>query len=79
MKNGYWVKFEIKRVDPSEAVPHAIRYSLSLHNPRNQRVLGYDNAHKYKPKEKRFGAQKSTYDHIHKREEVLPYEFEDAG
>ena len=49
MENGYWVKFckcgfpfghEAKRVDVSKAIPHGIKYSLTLHDKRNQRVVG---------------------------------------
>ena len=42
---GYWVKIEAWEVQVSEAVPHGVRYSLTLHNPRGLRILGYDNAH----------------------------------
>ena len=45
MDSGYWVKFDVKRVGVSISIPHGIKYSLSLHNKRNNRVVGYDNAH----------------------------------
>jgi hypothetical protein len=79
MENGYWVKFEVKKVQISKEVPHGVKYSLTLHDKSNRRVLGYDNAHSYKPKNAKFGAKKTTYDHVHKKEDVFPYEFEDAG
>lgn len=76
MDNGYWTKFEVKRVAVSEKVPHGIRYSLTLHDRDNNRVFGIDNAHGFKPKRKKYGAKKIGWDHQHKREKVLPYEFE---
>lgn len=75
MDNGWWVKFEIKQVAPSPSIPHGIKYSLTLHDKRNHRILGYDNAHSFKPTQK-YGAKKESYDHIHKKMEVVTYEFE---
>ena len=77
MDSGYWVKFEAKKVLVSTSVPHGIRYSLTLHNKLNRRVIGYDNAHSFKPKQK-YGAKKETYDHIHKQVDIVSYEFETA-
>jgi hypothetical protein len=79
MDNGYWVKFEVKVVEASENIPHGIRYSLTLHDKNNHRIIGYDNAHSYKPSSFRFGARKTTWDHLHKKEETFPYEFDCAG
>jgi hypothetical protein len=76
MDNGYWTKFEVKRVKASEEIPHGIRYSLTLHDRNNNRVFGIDNAHGFKPKRKRFGAKRIAWDHQHRKEKVLPYEFE---
>lgn len=82
MDDGHWVKIEAWEVEPSEAVPHGIRYSLTLHDPYNRRVLGFDNAHAPKPLRRRYGGRKVVaWDHRHgasaRREE--PYEFKDAG
>ena len=44
MENGYWTKIEAKIVVANEHIPHGVRYSLTLHNPSNVRILGYDNA-----------------------------------
>lgn len=79
MDNGYWTKFEAWRVEPSEQIPHGIRYSLTLHDRHNQRIIGYDNAHAIKPKRKNFLAKKKTWDHKHKMEQIEDYEFESAG
>ena len=47
--NGYWIKLEAWRVEVSAQIPHGIRYSLTLHEPYGNRILGYDNAHAVKP------------------------------
>jgi len=78
MDNGYWVKFEAYQIEPSAAVPHGIRYSLTLHDKNNHRVIGYDNAHSFKSS-KKYGAKKETYDHIHKQMDIVAYEFESAS
>lgn len=78
MDSGYWVKFEAKKVQISTSIPHGIRYSITLHNRLNRRVIGYDNAHSFKPKQK-YGAKKETYDHIHKQMDIVSYEFETAS
>ncbi len=62
MENGYWTKFEVYQVNPNEHIPHGIRYSLTLHDKYNHRVLGFDNAHGIKPIRKRYGDRKVTWD-----------------
>ena len=76
LDSGHWTKFEVKRVEPSVEIPHGIRYSLTLHDRFNRRILGFDNAHAVRPKRKQFGARRITWDHKHERERVEPYEFE---
>ena len=78
MDNGYWIKFEAYQVKPTASIPHGIRYSLTLHNSRNRRVIGYDNAHSFKSS-KKYGAKKESYDHIHKQMDIVAYEFESAA
>jgi hypothetical protein len=39
MENGYWTKFEVKRVEPTKRIPHGIKYSLTLHDRNNTRIL----------------------------------------
>ena len=77
-ENGHWIKFEAKKVKELKEIPHGVKYSLTLHNKHNERVIGYDNAHSVKTN-KKYGAKKVTYDHIHKKENVIYYEFESAS
>jgi hypothetical protein len=80
MDAGYWVKIEAKRVSQSPSIPHGIRYSLTLHDRNNVRVLGFANAHAIKPKgRKRFSGRKVSWYHKHHLEKVAPYEFESAS
>jgi hypothetical protein len=79
MDNGYWTKFEAVRVPKTPQRPHGIRYSLTLHDPKNIRVLGFDNAHAHKPQRKRYRARKITWDHKHRMEKVESYEFHSAS
>ena len=79
MDNGYWTKFEAYRVTSTPQIPHGIKYSLTLHDRNNTRVLGFDNAHTFKPKKNKYRARKITWDHKHKMEKVHPYEFESAS
>lgn len=79
MDNGYWTKLEASRVTHTSQTPHGIRYSITLHDRNNTRILGFDNAHTFKPKKNRYTARKITWDHKHKMEKVRPYEFESAS
>ena len=79
MDCGYWTKIEAKIVAINEHIPHGIKYSLTLHNSGNERMLGYDNAHGIKPKRKKYAAKRVAWDHRHERKIVAPYEFENAA
>lgn len=78
---GFWMKIEAKRVDPTEFIPHGIRYSLTLHNGYGKRVLGYDNAHAVNPSGKfKLAGQRVPYDHKHRSasDKGVPYTFDSA-
>lgn len=55
---GYWVKFVANQVPATPEIPHGISYSITLHNRRGVRLVGFDNAH-------RIGKQPKL-DHWHK-------------
>ena len=44
-QGGHWVRFRARRVPVSPARPHGIDYSLTLHGPDGERLVGFDNAH----------------------------------
>jgi hypothetical protein len=79
MENGNWTKFEAFRIDPTPEIPNGIRYSLTFHDRNNRRVLGFDIAHVFKPRKKRYGARKITWDHLHKKDKIYPYEYESVS
>lgn len=76
-ERGHWVKFDVKRISkPEKNRPHGIKYSLTLHNKKGDRILGYDNAHKIPGK-----ADDTEYDHKHHirhGKRVKEYNFETA-
>ena len=80
--DGYWVKIEVKLLGkPSDERPHGISYSLTLHDPCNQRILGFDNAHAIKSsRKKKYAGRRVEYDHKHRnlKDKGTPYEFVDA-
>lgn len=80
-RDGYWTKFKVKKlVNPTEERPHGIRYSLTLHDPQGNRVIGFDNAHAVKSKKSGRYRRQKTYDHWHRniKDEGVSYAFIDA-
>jgi hypothetical protein len=75
----YWVKFVVKRVPVSAERPHGLYYSLTLHDPHGDRVLGFDNAHPVREGSGPGGRTRIEYDHRHRRQSVRFYDYEDAG
>src|SRR5271165_2409723 len=78
---GYFTKFEIKRVAPAPERPHGLRYSLTLHAPDGTRLVGFDNAHGVAPAGSRFAQRQIEADHWHRTEDDpgRPYRFKDAS
>ena len=77
---GYWLKFEIVKVEESEGRPHGLSYSFTLHGPDNRRLIGFDNAHNVPAKGSGFNKRPKAMDHWHRTEtdEGRPYMFKDA-
>lgn len=79
--SGCWTKFEVQRIaQPTEEIPHGIRYSLTLHDRHGERIMGFDNAHAVKSRKKGKHQGRRTYDHRHRNstDEGIPYEFIDG-
>lgn len=74
---GLWVKFETKKIEPTQDRPHGIRYSLTLHDRTNKRIMGFDNAHAIEHSGKRNVAPKRAYDHWHRDgdDKIQPYKY----
>ncbi|MEO6829929.1 MAG: DUF6516 family protein [Acidobacteriaceae bacterium] len=75
---GYWVKFDVKRVENNPARPHGIRYSLTLHSPDNERLIGFDDAHTVRKSSGPAGRTSPGMDHRHKLKTIRPYVYRDA-
>jgi len=73
-ESGHWVRFVVTRVPVTPEKPHGLDYSLTLHGPGGERLVGFDNAHSV-------GRQKSgePQDHRHRIRTVKPYEYTDAA
>lgn len=78
MGEGYWVKIEATRVPPDKGRPQGIAYSLTLHSPQNDRLLGYDNAHAIRSGNGPGGRAKPPNDHCHKNGSAKRYHWIDA-
>ncbi|MFH1343022.1 MAG: DUF6516 family protein [Pseudomonadota bacterium] len=78
-EQGYFTKFEIKRVEPSKERPHGLRYSFTLHDPEGKRLMGFDNAHTVAAAGRNAKRQIET-DHWHRTEsdKGRAYKFKDA-
>ena len=76
---GYWIKVRVYRIEADESVPHGISYSLTLHGPAGQRVVGYDNAHSFSRRLGMRTLRELTYDHRHYRDRLEAYEFRSAA
>jgi hypothetical protein len=80
LNEGYWVKLEAHIVEATGQRPHGISYSLTLHDRTNARIVGFDNAHgSPAPRRKRFSGRKIAWDHRHRRDRIVSYEYESAA
>ena len=74
-----WVKFSVIKVQPTIYRPWGIRYSLTLHNKKGERLMGFDNAHQVEA----LGNKKSlqpTFYHWHRTQHDAgrPYHYVNA-
>ena len=61
---GHWVKFIAVRTEVTPQRPHGLSYSLTLHAPDEERLVGFDNAHPVRERRgrEREGAAKAITD-----------------
>lgn len=80
LEKGYWLKFEVKRVASGKQQPHGLRYSLTLHDPRGRRLVGFDNAHAVQGHGSRKRRAQVAHDHWHRGmgDSGRPYSFVSA-
>jgi hypothetical protein len=75
-EQGYWVKFEIRRVQASPERSHGLRYSFTLHDPQGKRLIGYDNVHRIRTRKGR--TIEADHWHHSQNDPGTPYSFKDA-
>jgi len=75
----HWVRFSVRRVPASEAKPHGLDYSLSLHGPDGERLVGFDNAHPVSERSGPSGGRRKQQDHKRRLKTVRPYDYRDAA
>ena len=78
-KGQYWVRFSVRRVPSTPDRPHGLNYSLTLHGPDGNRLVGFDNAHAVRESHGPGGKSRGPLDHRHRMETVRPYRFKDAA
>jgi hypothetical protein len=79
VEDGFWVKFEARRVATTPERPHGLDYSLTLHDGEGERLLGFDNAHAVREGAGPGARTRIEYDHKHKGSRVRFYEYHDAA
>jgi len=77
--SNHWVKFSVKRVEPSPERPHGLSYSLTLHADDGERLVGFDNAHHVRSSSRPGGRSRKQHDHKHRLRTIRPYEYKDAA
>jgi hypothetical protein len=80
LEKGYWLKFDIARVEAILERQHGPSYSFTRHAPDGTRLLEFDNAHDVRTPGARFKHRGKAADHWHRTEKDpgRPYEFKDA-
>lgn len=75
---GLWVKFEVIKTSSRQ---QGIKYSLTLHDKSNNRILGFDNSHEIKYGAKKGVSPERTFDHWHydENDRGRPYNYVNAG
>jgi hypothetical protein len=73
-EGGHCVRFVVTRVPASPEKPHGLDYSLTLHGPGGERLVGFDNAHPV-ARQKRGDPQ----DHRHGLRTIKAYEYQAAA
>lgn len=73
-QGGFWVKFVVTCVPVSPEKRHGLDYSLTLHGPSGERLVGFDNAHPV-------GRQRKgePQDHRHRLQTMKPYDYQDTA
>lgn len=66
LASGHWLKFEVRGVTATNAVPHGMAYSFTLHASGGERLLEFDNANSIPHPGSAFVARPEVADHWHR-------------
>ena len=75
----YSVRFAVRRVPPTPERPSGLKYSLTLHGPDGNRLVGFDNAHPVRGARGPGRKRPRCHDHRHRLGTIRPYRFRDAA
>ena len=75
---GHWVKFVVVRTETTAERPHGLSYSLTLHAPDGERLVGFDNAHAVGEGRGPGSRRRWKHDHRHRLRTIRSYEYMDA-
>ena len=78
-ETGHWVKFVAVQTAATAERPHALSYSLTLHAPDGERLVGFDNAHPVRERRGPGMRRRTQCDHRHRLRSIGPYEYTDAA
>ena len=78
-RGEHWVEFKVRQVPATQERPHGLDYSLTLHGKNNERLVGFDNAHRVRQTDGPGGNGPTASDHKHRLRTVRPYEYRDAA
>ena len=78
-ETGLWVRFVVRRVPVTEAKPHGLDYTLTMHRRNGERLVGFDNAHPVRTQTGPAGRSRIAQDHKHRLKTVRAYEYQDAA
>ena len=76
---GHWVKFVVVRTEVTAERPHGLSYSLTLHAPDGERLVGFDNAHAVREGRRPGRRRRGKRDHRHRLRSIRLYEYMDAA
>lgn len=69
----------MKRCEVTAERPHGLRYSLTLHDARGARLVGFDNVHPVATGTGPGAKQAVAHDHRHRLRTVRPHDYADAA
>lgn len=78
-ESGHWVRFVVRRVTANELKPNGLDYSLTLHGPDGERLVGFDNAHEVRARSGPGRRTSAPNDHKHRLKTVRIYQYRDAA